>query len=131
MTVGLDTSVVVRLLVGEPADQAARAVRLLDDLQRRGDVAAVSDLVVAETYYAIHYHYGVRKTEALRALRSMFDDGEVKSLGVAAEVLETAGLASAKPGFIDRLIHRGYTTTGSRMASFERAAARLGSVVTP
>ena len=128
MTVGLDTSVVVRLLVGAPADQAARAVRFLDDLQRRGDRAAVSDLVVAEAYYALHYHYGVKKADALLALRGMFEDGEILSPGSASEVLATPGLASSKPGFVDRLIHRGYAAAGSRMATFERASVKLGSV---
>jgi len=128
VTVGLDTSVVVRLLVGAPAEQTARAVRFLDDLRRRGDRAVVSDLAVAEAYYAVHYHYGVRKGEALRALRGMFEDGEIASTGAAADVLASPGIASAGPGFVDRLIHRGYESAGSLMATFERASGRLPSV---
>jgi predicted nucleic acid-binding protein len=128
VTVGLDTSVVVRLLVGAPAEQTARALRFLDDLRRRGDRAVVSDVVVAEAYYAVHYHYGVRKGEALRALRRMFDDGEIASAGAAADVLASPGIASARPGFVDRLIHRGYESAGNRMATFERASGRLPSV---
>lgn len=49
MKAGLDTSVVLRLLLGQPADQAARAVAFLDERSRGGHHAAVSDLVVAET----------------------------------------------------------------------------------
>jgi predicted nucleic acid-binding protein len=128
VTVGLDTSVLVRLLVGAPAEQTARALRFLDDLRRRGDRAVVSDLVVAEAYYAVHYHYGVRKGEALRALRRMFDDGEITATGAAADVLASPGIASASPGFVDRLIHRGYESAGGRMATFERASGRLPSV---
>ena len=47
MTVGLDTTVFVRLLIGEPHDQFARAEAYLDELYLRGDEAIVSDLVVA------------------------------------------------------------------------------------
>ena len=36
-------------------------------------------------------------------LRRLFADGEIKPLGAVAEVLAADGLASAKPGFVDRL----------------------------
>ena len=128
MTVGLDTSVVLRLLLGQPAEQSQRASAFLEELARRGDQAVVSDLVVAEAYFALHYHYGVPKKEALAALRQMFADGEVASQGVAAEVLATEGLASAKPGFVDRLIQGAYVASGGSMATFEKAAGKSKSV---
>lgn len=75
MRMGLDTSVMLRLLLGEPADQAARAVALLDELSRGGHQAVVSDLVVAEAYFALQHHYGVSKRNALLGLRRLFADG--------------------------------------------------------
>jgi predicted nucleic-acid-binding protein len=127
--VGLDTSVVLRLLTGQPAGQAEAAVAFLDDLQRRGDRPVLSDLVVEESYFALQYHYRVEKDEALKALARLFGDGEIESMGHAAEVLATRNLASAKPGFVDRLIHREYIGGGGRMATFEIASAKLTSVV--
>ena len=128
MMVGLDTSAILRLLLGQPVDQARRAVAFLEELGGRGDKAVVSDLVVAEAYFALQYHYGVPKKEALSALRQMFADGEIESQGVAAEVLEAEGLASAKPGFVDRLIQGGYIRSGGSMATFEKASGKLKSV---
>lgn len=130
MTVGLDTSVLLRLLVGQPPDQARRAVDFLDSVTRRGGRAVVSDLVVAEAYFALHHHYAVPKREALAALRQMFAEGEVGSTGVAAHVLtsEGAALASAKPGFVDRLIQASYCSDGGSMASFEQASGKLKSI---
>ncbi|MFA5264175.1 MAG: PIN domain-containing protein [Opitutaceae bacterium] len=128
MKVGLDTSVVLRLLLGQPADQSQRAVAFLGEVARRGDRAVVSDLVVAETYFALQYHYGVPKKEALAALRRMFADGEIETQGIAAEVLATDGLASAKPGFVDRLIQGSYVMSGGAMATFEKASGKLKSV---
>jgi len=128
MTVGLDTSVVLRLLLGQPADQSQRAVAFLEEAARRGEQAVVSDLVVAETYFALQYHYGVPKKEALAALRRMLADEEIESQGVAAEVLAMEGLASAKPGFVDRLIQSTYVSAGGSMATFEKASGRLQSV---
>ena len=123
--IGLDTSVVVRLLVGEPAELANRAQAFLDEVAAAGEEICVSDMVVAETYYALQYHYKVPKHEALKALKGMFDFGEVKGTGSASEVLKTRNLSSANPGFIDRLIHLDYQQDGGRMATFEKKSRRL------
>ncbi len=128
MKVGLDTSVVLRLLLGQPADQAQRAVAFLETVAHRGDQAVVSDLVAAETYFALQHHYAVPKKDALAALRRMFADGEIESQGVVIEVLALEGLASAKPGFVDRLIQGAYISNGGSMATFEKASGKLDAV---
>ena len=128
MKAGLDTSVVLRLLLGQPPDQAARAVGFLNELSREGRRAMVSELVAAEVYFALQHHYGVTKQDALTGLRRLFADGEIEPLGAVAEVLATDGLASAKPGFVDRLIHGAYAAAADEMVSFEKAAGKLKSV---
>ena len=125
MTTGLDTSVVLRLLLGQPEDQAARAVAFLDELSRGDHQAVVSDLVVSETYFALQHHYGVPKRDALLGLRNLSASGEIQPHGAAAEVLAGDGLASAKPGFIDRLIHAAYADSSADMATFEKAGGKL------
>jgi hypothetical protein len=52
---GLDTSVLVRVLTGEPGDLALVAVRYLEERRRAGDPVRVSDWVLAETYHALQY----------------------------------------------------------------------------
>ena len=126
---GLDTSVVIRLLVGEPVDQAAKAKDLLDALFAHGEQACVSDLVVSEVYFALQYHYGVSKAKAIAALRAMFDGGEVVGTGAAPNVLSIDRLASAKPGLVDRLIHQGYRMQHQDMATFEKQAKKLEGVL--
>jgi len=128
VTIGLDTSVVLRLLVGQPADQWQKAITYLDTLARRGDRPVVSDLVVAETYFALQHHYNVPKKEALASLRRMFGDGEITSTGAAGEVLAASNLSTAKPGFVDRLIHHGYIDGDGAMATFEQSAKKLPNV---
>ncbi len=88
----------------------------------------VSDLVVAEAYFALQHHYGVSKEAALMGLRQLFADGEIEPLGAVAEVLAVDRLASAKPGFVDRLIHGAYANASDEMATFEKAAGKLKSV---
>lgn len=128
MTAGLDTSIVLRLLVGQPVDQAAQAVAFLDQLSHQGHRAVVSDLVVAEAYFALQHHYGVSKKDALQGLRQLFADGEIKPLGAAAEVLALHLPASAQPGFVDRLIHGAYLRETEEMVTFEKAAGRMKAV---
>jgi predicted nucleic-acid-binding protein len=126
--IGLDTSVVIRLIVGQPEDQSLVAVAFLEEIRRAGHQAVVGDLVVAEAYFAAQYHYGISKGSALAALHGMFQAGEVRSSGQAAGVLAMSGLASAKPGFVDRLIHASYTAHGETMATFEKSAGKLERV---
>jgi predicted nucleic acid-binding protein len=125
MKIGLDTSVVLRLLIGEPAGQAERAWRALTEARAAGDTAVVSDLVVSETYFALQHHYRVPKAEALEQLRALLDSGSISSAGHALDILNTPSLATANPGFVDRLIHAEYVHSGDRVLTFERAASKL------
>jgi len=128
MTVGIDTSILLRLLVGEPAPEAGAAREFLDEIFAAGDNLAVSDLVVSETYFALQHHYGVPKAKALTFLKMIFESGEITSSDHAAEILKTDRLASASPGFVDRLIHANYEKEFGGMVTFEKKASRLSSV---
>ena len=125
--VGLDTSVVLRLLVGSPPTQAKAALRFVKQKLTEGVRVVASDLVVSEAYFALHAHYDVPKMEAIAALAEMLSSGLVVPAdgeGVLT-VLATAARAPAKPGFVDRLIHEQYRRASAGMATFERAASRL------
>jgi predicted nucleic acid-binding protein len=125
--IGLDTSVVLRLLVGSPPKQARAALEFVREGVAAGVRIVASDLVVSEAYFALHAHYGVPKIEAVSALLEMLGSGLVEPAdgpGILA-VLSAAGRSSAKPGFVDRLIHDQYRRASASMVSFERAARRL------
>lgn len=129
MIVGLDTSVVVRVLCGEPENLALEAGRFLLDRQRAEDKVLVSDLVLAETYYALQHHYRVPKKAALAALHTFLATPFVKGTGEAASILKAPDLESANPGFLDQVIHSHYLRNGAdEMVTFEKAAAKLPKV---
>jgi predicted nucleic-acid-binding protein len=128
MSVGLDTSVVLRLLTGTPEDQASRALADIQERICRSEVIVVSDLVVAEAYFALHYHYHVPKADALRLLEAFLAEPGISALGYVTSVLATPNLATANPGFVDRLIHAEYKAKAGRMLTFEKKAARLAAV---
>ncbi len=126
MIPGLDTSIVVRLLIGEPVKQAEAARRLLDDRATEGaPPALVSDLVVGESYFALRHHYGVPHAKAVAALRELLNDPAILATGVARQVLALRSSEVAAPGLIDRLIHGDYEQAGAVLVTFDRGASRL------
>ena len=125
MNIGLDTSVVVRLLIGEPHAQAVAAGEFLEELKRAGrGPALVSDLVLGETYFALRHHYAVPAPEALLVLHAFTNDDRVKATPAAMRVLRAPHEAT-KPEFMDRLIHAHYQDNGVSMATFDKVAGRL------
>ena len=126
MTYGLDTSIVLRILTGEPEKLALQAGHRVAALVENGASLVVSDLVAAETYYALQFHYKMTKDEALAALILIGKDGSgIRFDGVTGKVLQTPRLAHANPGFVDRLIHAGYRQTGHALLTCESAANKL------
>ena len=129
MTLGLDTSVAVRLLVGEPAAQAEAARRVLEEGVRDSVTLSVtiSDLVVGEMYFALRHHYAVPHAKAVAALRALLNDHRIRATGVARQVLDDMPDRDAGPGVMDRLIHADYARDSSILLTFDRLAARLRS----
>ncbi len=118
----------MRLLTGDPPDQAQAAATWLAELRNNGERPLVSDLVVAETYFALQSSYQVPRAEAIAALRDFLNSGDVEVTGAAAEILRTANLATAKPGFVDRLIHEAYAKQKASLITFEKSAGKLPKV---
>lgn len=126
----LDTSVVMRLLVQEPADLYRTAAVFLEGKLTSQVPIHVCDLVLAEAYFALQAFYGMPKSAALEVLTGFATtDGLIFSPHARA-VLATKNLAHAKPGFVDRLIHGAGHSSGQTLVTFEKAARKLpGTVV--
>lgn len=122
MSLGLDTSVVVRLLVGEPAAQAALAWRALD---QAGAPVLVADLVVGEAYFALRHHYRVPHPEAVAALRALLGDPRIGAPGVAGQVLAAMPEAGTGAGLMDRLIVADASARGAVLLTIDAGAAKL------
>ena len=125
MNAGLDTSVVVRLLIGEPQSQAAVAWQFVTECFSAGLPAQVSELVVAEAYFVLQHHYEVPVAAALQQLNALLTDERVVAHGAILKVLRTPNLAASKPGFVDRLIYETYHARDKILVTFDKGAARL------
>lgn len=105
-----------------------RALTEVQALLTRGATLLVSDLVIAEVYFAMQYHYGISKDTSLLLIGRFLAESGVKPLGAAMQVLSTPNLAKANPGFVDRMIHAEYVRSAGEMLTFEKTGARLECV---
>ncbi len=121
----LDTSVIMRLLTGEPLDLATAARSYMAETGQAGDKVFVSNLVVMEAYFACQHHYGMPKAAVLEGLLKLLSVPIFVVHPQLTSLLSTPDLASAKPGFLDRLIHAEATTARIPLVTFEKAASGL------
>lgn len=125
--VGLDTCVVLRILMWEPEAQAACAYDYIQSACDESVAVCVSDLVVVETYHALLYHYDVPEREVVRTLREFLASPMVTTTGHALSVLDT--FTGRGAGFVDRLIRMDLLDSAHEVVTFDRDFARLPNVV--
>ena len=129
MRYGVDTSIVLRVLTGKPESLAAVVRTRLEGLWLDGAVLDVCDLVVSETYFALQHSYCLSKESALNALAKLSVHPGFRLSSHAIAALQTPNLATAKPGFLDRVIHGTYVTDDeSVMLTCEKDARKLVGV---
>lgn len=127
---GIDTSVLVRLLSGDPAPEFERSVRQLSALiEDDGAEVFASSQVIGEAYVAVRHHYGVSKSDARAGLAEALRSGLVSPLNGRAvfEALE----ASAGAGLPGRLIADDYSRAGVEILTLDRRMASLSGVRRP
>ena len=124
---GIDTSVLVRLAVGEPEKDfrhCTEALRVL--VEDEGREIFASNQVIGEAYVAIQHHYGVSDADARAALVNVLTSGLVAPLNghVVIQALQTR----EGPGLFDRLIADDYARAGLETLTLDRRMANLPNV---
>jgi len=124
---GIDTSVLVRLLTGEPREDFLDCVAgLISLVEQEGSEIFASNQVIGEAYVAVQHHYRVPKSEARAGLLDVLRSGLVSPLNGRAvfDALEAAG----SPGLFDRLIADDYSRAGLEVLTLDRRMADLAGV---
>ncbi len=124
--VGLDTCVVLRLLIGEPIDQAKTANSYIETCYLRGISVIVSDLVVLETYHALCHHYQVPPMKATKVLSDFLSSDMITPSGHALTVAKEFKGKGA--GFEDRLIRMDFLDQADEVVSFDNKFSKLAGV---
>jgi predicted nucleic acid-binding protein len=121
---GIDASILVRLLTGEPEGSFAHSVSRLSALVEadRAEIFA-SNQVVGEAYVAVQHHYGVSKSDARAGLVQVLHSGLVAPLNGSS--VFTALETEAGCGLLDRLIADDYDRVGLVTLTLDRKMAAL------
>ena len=129
--IAIDTSVLVRYLVGAPAEESAAAARLIDNA---AEVIGISPVVLVETAHVLRTQYGVARERVLDELIGMIQRENVQILGSRTEpVLEMLVQARSMRGqpIPDALIvAAAMGADAAALATFDRGQARYGFPVT-
>ena len=121
---GIDTSILVRLLIGEPAAEFERCVDELSALvENEGAEIFASNQVIGEAYIAVQHHYGVSRSDARSGMLDVLRGGLVSPLN-GRSVLD-ALQASDSPGLFDRLIADDYNRAELAVLTLDRKMSRL------
>lgn len=121
--IGIDTSVLVRLITGSPPVVYSLCVERLSALVKGGAEVFASNQVVGEAFVAVQHHYGVSQADARAELLNVFRSGLVAPLSgnAVVEALSTPG----SPGLFDRLIANDYSRAGLKTLTLDRQMASL------
>ena len=121
---GIDTSVLVRLVTGDPEEDFKYCVgRLRALVEDQGCEVFASNQVIGEAYAAVRHHYGVSSAQASATLLDALRSGLVSPLNGRAVIEALA--ASGGPGLFDRLIADGYSRAGLDVLTLDRRMAAL------
>ena len=120
---GIDTSILVRLITGDPEAGFRDCVRRIGALIDEGHEVFASNQAIGEAYVAVQHHYGISKTDARSALHAALRSGLVAPLNgrTAIAALE----ASDGAGLLDRLIADDYARADLETLTLDRKTARL------
>ena len=121
--IGIDTSVLVRLITGSPPAVYSSCVERLSALAKGGAEVFASNQVVGEAFMAVQHHYGVSQADARAELLNVFRSGLVAPLSGNA-VIEALS-APGGPGLFDRLIANDYSRAGLKTLTLDRQMASL------
>jgi hypothetical protein len=116
----------VRLLVGLPERDYRLARKRLEDAYDAGDIVLISDLVLAEAFHALRYHYEVPEAE-VRARLADFVESGLALLEPAAGVRALRSRGGA--GLMDRMIHERYLSLDAVFLTFDRKQSGLAGAI--
>jgi predicted nucleic acid-binding protein len=121
---GIDTSVLVRLVTGDPVAGFEHCVRKLTTLIEHSDAEVfASNQVIGEAYIAVQHHYGVSKADARAGLLQVLRSGLVAPLNGSATL--TALETDTGCGLLDRLIADDYRRANIVTLTLDRKMAAL------
>jgi len=130
--IGLDTNILVRLLVRDDEDQHHRTVALLGRGTGEGETFFVGDVVLAEMVWVLQARYRLPRPEIVGALRALLEAEHVVFESTDRCLRALGRFEAGRGGFADYLIaERASDAGGASLATFDQALLSEGGTVEP
>jgi len=124
--IGIDTDVLLRLLVRDHDAQVREAERFVAKHCSQADPGFVSRIVIAEIAWALKRFYEYGRPEIAAAIRALLDVTELKVESADEIHTAVADFEVSTAGFADCLLARTNSSTGCEYTvTFDRKAAKL------
>jgi predicted nucleic-acid-binding protein len=124
--IGLDTNVLVRFLVADDADQAARAARLIEERCTGDDPGFVDSVVLCEIVWVLESAYGYARPLIAEVVEKALHTAELEIDNAEAAWAALRAYRTGNADFADAFIGRLNRAAGcAATATFDRAAAAL------
>jgi predicted nucleic-acid-binding protein len=127
---GIDTNVVIRLVISDDAEQTRRARKLVDQALSRDEPVLVSLLVLLESEWVLRSRYGFNRESVLSIFRALLEARELSFEDEPALEEALFRWKDSACGFSDCLITAHNRQMGCRAtATFDGKATRLPGTV--
>jgi predicted nucleic-acid-binding protein len=124
--IGIDTNVLLRLLVRDHDAQVRAAERFIVTHCSKADPGFVSRIVIAEIAWALKRFYGYERREIAAAIRALLNVAEFEIESADEMHAAIADFEGSSAGFADCLLARTNASTGCDYTiTFDRKAAKL------
>ncbi|CAN5815374.1 hypothetical protein BH11PSE8_BH11PSE8_23590 [soil metagenome] len=124
--IGIDTDVLLRLLLDDDPSQVRRARHEASSAEAAGEPLMINDVVVVEAVWTLGSRYDATKSELIETLRSLLDNARLafENRSVLTEAVN--GFESSSAGFADCLIVAKNAAAGClHTVTFDRALRRF------
>ncbi len=127
---GIDTNVVIRLIVSDDAEQTCRARKLVEQALSHDEPVLVSLLVLLESEWVLRSRYGFNREALLSIFRALLEASELSFEDEPALEEALFRWKDSACGFSDCLITAHNRRMGCRAtATFDGKASRLPGTV--
>ena len=124
--IGIDTNVLVRVIVADDPKQAAVARDFIRDRCTADDPGFVSNIVLAELAWILAQSYGYSKIEIADTIERIMETTQLQVESPTDAASALADYRAGPAGFSDCLIgHINHTAECSHTVTFDRKAAKL------
>ncbi len=130
--IGLDTNVIVRYLVEDDEEQAARAAALIEGAANRGETLFIAQIVLCELAWVLGAAYGRSRLEVARALKAVLRTAQfvVEDVDLAHRAL--ARFEEDRGDFADYVVaERAFGNGCERVATFDKRLLAEDSFFAP